>query len=50
LHVLNNVDSLRRLVVKEGVQPTSYVPTLMRSGGLDLLRAASASAGMFSPA
>jgi 2-octaprenyl-6-methoxyphenol hydroxylase len=50
LHVLNNADALRRLVVKEGVQPTSYVPTLMRSGGLDLLRAASASAGMFSPA
>ena len=50
LHVLNNVDSLRRLVVKEGVQPTSYVPTLMRSGGIDLLRAGHATAGMLSPA
>ena len=50
LHVLNNFDSLRRLVVKEGVQPTSYVPTLMRSGGIDLLRAGHATAGMLSPA
>jgi 2-octaprenyl-6-methoxyphenol hydroxylase len=50
LHVLNNIDSLRRLVVKEGVQPTSYVPTLMRSGGIDLLRAGHATAGMLSPA
>jgi 2-octaprenyl-6-methoxyphenol hydroxylase len=50
LHVLNNADSLRRLVVKEGVQPTSYVPTLMRSGGIDLLRAGHATAGMLSPA
>jgi 2-octaprenyl-6-methoxyphenol hydroxylase len=50
LHVLNNVDSLRRLVVKEGVQPTSYVPTLMRSGGIDVLRAGHATAGVLSPA
>ena len=50
LHVLNNFNSLRRLVVKEGVQPTSYVPTLMRSGGIDLLRAGHATAGMLSPA
>lgn len=45
LHVLNNVDALRRLVVKEGVQPTAYIPTLMRSGGT-----APATAGVLSPA
>lgn len=49
LYVLSNADSLRRLVVKEGVQPTSYVPSLMRNGGLDLLRARHAT-GMLSPA
>ncbi len=45
LHVLNNVDALRRLVVKEGVQPTAYIPTLMRSGGT-----APATAGVLAPA
>jgi 2-octaprenyl-6-methoxyphenol hydroxylase len=50
LHVLNNLDAFRRLVVKEGVQPTSYVPTLMRVGGNDLQQAGDATAGVRSSA
>lgn len=50
LHVLNSVGPLRRRIVQEGVQPTSYVPTLMRPGGLDLLRTAGAAAVATSPA
>jgi 2-octaprenyl-6-methoxyphenol hydroxylase len=34
LHVLNSFGPLRRMLVQEGVQPTSYVPRLMQHGGL----------------
>ena len=32
LHALNTLPWLRRLVMREGLQPSSHVPTLMRSG------------------
>jgi 2-octaprenyl-6-methoxyphenol hydroxylase len=50
LHVLNSVGPLRRKIIQEGVQPTSYVPALMRRGGLDPSRAAQASHSVTSPA
>lgn len=34
LHVLSSIAPLRRKLVQEGVQPSSYVPMLMRKGGL----------------
>ena len=50
LHVLNIAGPLRRRIVQEGVQPASYVPLLMRSGGLDLVRAGRGAAAAASPA
>lgn len=40
LHVLNMVGPLRRRLVQEGVQPSGYVPVLMRPGGQAVLRPA----------
>lgn len=50
LHALNIAGPLRRRIVQEGVQPASYVPRLMRSGGLELLRAGRGAAAVGSPA
>jgi 2-octaprenyl-6-methoxyphenol hydroxylase len=50
LHVLNIAGPLRRRIVQEGVQPGAYVPLLMRSGGLDLMRAGRGAAAVGSPA
>jgi 2-octaprenyl-6-methoxyphenol hydroxylase len=40
LHILNNLGPLRRRLVQEGVQPSGYVPHLMRPNGTTLLRPA----------
>ncbi len=50
LHVLNLAGPLRRRIVREGVQPAAYVPVLMRSGGLDVVRAGRGAAAVASPA
>lgn len=44
LHVLNSIGPLRRRLLQEGMQPTSYVPQLMRSGGLGRTEAGQAAA------
>jgi 2-octaprenyl-6-methoxyphenol hydroxylase len=46
LHVLNSVGPLRRKLVQEGVQPSGHVPVLMRRGGLAMLPANPATAGL----
>ncbi len=50
LYALSAVSPLRRKIVQEGVQPTSYVPRLMRPGGLNQLQNAAATARLASPA
>jgi 2-octaprenyl-6-methoxyphenol hydroxylase len=50
LHVLNSVGPLRRLLVQEGVQPSSYVPRLMQSGGLVAAQPGRAAAPAVAPA
>jgi 2-octaprenyl-6-methoxyphenol hydroxylase len=40
LHILNSLGPLRRRLVQEGVQPSGYVPHLMRPNGTTLLRPA----------
>ena len=50
LHVLNVAGPLRRRIVQEGVQPASYVPLLMQSGGFERMRAGRGAAVVGSPA